>query len=137
MSDSDQQDDYVLNLPIRDDHVLWRRIPANKWIFDENLGRTRPSSNAFNDHRDGSHMSVYDSENCGGIEAVMAGHDGFFLCSFTAAIARKLGFELMRTSSGGRGHCEVAGKKTKALQTQMAKTAEWVIAPVSSVDHRD
>jgi hypothetical protein len=34
---------------IPDDALLWRRVGAEFWIVDANLGRDRPSSNAFED----------------------------------------------------------------------------------------
>ena len=74
-------------------------------------------------------MSVYDSKSCGGTEAVMAGHDGFLLCSFTAGEARSRNMTIVRTAQGGPGHCEVAGKKTQSVKDKFAKNAKWVIGP--------
>ena len=74
-------------------------------------------------------MSVYDSELCGGQEAVMQNHDGFLLCSFTAGEARKLKMVIVRTKTGGIGHCEVVGKKTHSVKSGLAKGAWWVIGP--------
>jgi hypothetical protein len=34
--------------------TLWRRIPPFHFFFDENLGRNRPSTAAFEDHPDGT-----------------------------------------------------------------------------------
>jgi hypothetical protein len=74
-------------------------------------------------------MSVYDSQNCGGTEAVMAGHDGFLLCSFSAGEARSRNMKVVRTARGGPGHCEVVGKKTQSVKDKFAKSVEWVIGP--------
>jgi hypothetical protein len=129
MSSPIQPDDPSLDLPIPDDLVLWRRVPPDKKVFDHNLSRWRPSSDAFCDHKDGSSMSVYDSQSCGGKEAVMVGHDGFLLCSFTAGDARSRNMTIVRTTRGGPGHCEVVGKKTDSVKNKFAKNARWVIAP--------
>ena len=37
---------------------LWRRIPPWHLVKDDNLGRVRPSSAAFDNHPNGSPMSV-------------------------------------------------------------------------------
>lgn len=39
--------------------ALLRRIPPKHFCFDDNLGRWRPSSAAFEDDEDGDPMSVY------------------------------------------------------------------------------
>ena len=74
-------------------------------------------------------MSVFDANASEGKEAVMEGHDGFLLCSFTAGEARARGMQIIRTSTGGPGHCEVIGKKTQSVKDKFAKNALWVIGP--------
>jgi hypothetical protein len=51
-------DDYVDDASIADGAELWRRIPSWHFIYDENLGRMRPSTAAFEDHPNRSPMSV-------------------------------------------------------------------------------
>lgn len=131
MSEKAYHDDPTLDLAIPDDLILWRRVPSDKRVFDPNLGRFRPSSDAFNDHRDGSSMSVYDSRNCEGLEAVMKDHDGFLLCSFTAGEARIRGMQVVRTAKGGPGHCEIVGRKTGSIRDKFAKAAVWVVGPAT------
>ena len=78
------QDDSSVDVSIPNELILWRRVPPDKKVFDQNLNRMRPSSDAFCDHRNGTAMSVFDANASEGKEAVMEGHDGFLLCSFTA-----------------------------------------------------
>jgi hypothetical protein len=51
-------DSYIDDPTISDETELWRRIPPWHFFHDENLGRIRPSSAAFENHPDGSPMSV-------------------------------------------------------------------------------
>ena len=68
---------------------LLRRVPPTWIIFDDNLGRWRPTSAAFEDDRDGDPMSVYRRDiieaEGGSILRVLAGHDGYWLASLIAA----------------------------------------------------
>jgi hypothetical protein len=56
-------EDCAKNFPddptVQDGVNLLRRIPPRHICFDENLGRHRPSSAAFEDDEDGDPMSVY------------------------------------------------------------------------------
>ena len=51
--------DFPNDSTVSDAAVLMRRIPPGHLYFDENLGRVRPSSAAFEDDDDGDPMSVY------------------------------------------------------------------------------
>lgn len=116
--------------PISDESRLYRRVPKNQVVFEKNddgTSRVRPSSACFTDNN--SSMSLFDEETCGGIDAVMSGHEDFFLVSLKASELRSLGLYLHRTKSGGPGHCEAVGKKTGSIRSRLAKMALWVIAP--------
>ena len=73
---------------IGDEEVLWRRIPPWHLIFDENLGRTRPSKAAFDDHPNGSPMSILLAaavlESGRSAEQVLDAHNGFAMAAITA-----------------------------------------------------
>ena len=118
------------DLPIEDDACLFRRI-RNSDIVEETLPdgtkRKRPTSASFTDNF--SHMSLFDSETCGGVAAVMDGHEDFYLASLKASDLRSLGLVLRRTANGGNGHCEAIGKKTGSVRSKLAKAARWVIPP--------
>jgi hypothetical protein len=128
MANVDPPDD----LTIPDDAVLWRRIPSWHWVQDENLGRMRPSTAAFEDDDDGSPMSVALASECAGPEVVLAGHEGFALAAFTAGFARQRGQRIARDPRPGEPwHAVVIGKKTHSVRKQLARDCQWVVAPPS------
>jgi hypothetical protein len=77
-------EDCAKNFPddptIAHSEALLRRVPPKHFYLDENLGRLRPSSAAFEDDDDGEPMSVYrkgivEAEG-GTIGRIMHGHEG-------------------------------------------------------------
>ena len=104
--------------------------------LDENLGRLRPSSAAFEDDEDGEPMSVYrqdviESEG-GGPQRVMIGHEGYALAALTAGQVRSkhqtvFPAPLPEESS----HAKVCGPKTTATRRWFSRQASWVIPPPS------
>jgi len=72
--------------------ALLRRVPPKHFYFDDNLGRWRPSSAAFEDDEDGDPMSVYRQDlieaEGGPIRRIMVGHEGYALASLTAGQVR-------------------------------------------------
>lgn len=119
---------------IVDDAELWRRIPPWHVVEDKNRGGKRISKAAFEDHPDGSPMSVV----LGGeviasgrdAQSVVAGHAGFCLASVTAGLARSLNQGIMRKPLEEEpAHAEVFGKKTDSVRKRFARAAVWVIAP--------
>jgi len=107
--------------------IIWRRIPENQVIFDNNLNRKRPSSACFNqDGRDGP-ISVYIASEAISASLVMQGGKERYLVSLTIDFVRKLGLDVVRDpSSGGPGHALILGRKTNGIQSNLAKTAVWV-----------
>lgn len=121
---------YQDDLTISDDTTLWRRIPPAWVVYDENQGRSRPSSQAFQDDRNEEPMSVYLADECDGHDEALAGHEGFFLVSVTAEQVRSLGQGIARDPlPDAPSHCLVFGKKTKKVRSSLAKRADWVVAP--------
>lgn len=119
---------------IADDAQLWRRIPPWHIVDDKNVGGKRISKAAFEDHPDGSPMSVV----LGGLvlelgrtaESVVADHAGFCLASVTAGFARSLNQGVVRRPLVEEpAHAEVFGKKTESVRRRFAHEAVWVIAP--------
>ena len=114
--------------------LLLRRVPPRHFHFDPKLGRTRPSSAAFEDDDDGDPMSVYrkdiiESEGAS-IVRVMAGHEEYALASLTAGGVRSQGQTvhpdpLAEESS----HTQLCGAKEKRTCRWFAKHSEWVIPP--------
>jgi len=127
-------DAYTDDPTIRDDAGLWRRIPPWHCVFDGNLGGVRPSSAAFEDHPDGSSMSVLLAEIVAetrrGAEAILAGHEDYGLAAITAGLARACGQGVARKPrSDEPAHAEVFGKKPKSVRKRIAKGSEWVLPP--------
>jgi hypothetical protein len=121
------------DMTIADDSQLWRRVPPWHLIEDKNLGTVRPSSAAFDDPA-GSSMSVVLGNEvlAAGRDpsSVLAGHDGFYLASVTAAHARSLQQAIVRMPIHDEpAHAEVVGKKTRGVQRSFAKAATWIIPP--------
>jgi hypothetical protein len=119
---------------IGDDAPLWRRIPPWHFVFDENLGRWRPSSAAFEDHPDRSPMSVLlgqDVLNQGRTAgSVLEGHQGFGLAAIAAGLARRNRQGVMRKPRPDEpAHAEVFGKKTGAVKKAFVRNCYWVLPP--------
>ena len=125
---------YVDDPSIADKAPLWRRIPPWHFVYDDNLGRVRPSRAAFENHPDGTPMSVALGEdvlNAGRTaESVIAGNESFGLVSFPAGLARAKDQGVMRKPTAEEpAHAEVFGKKTGSVKKAIAKECEWVVAP--------
>jgi hypothetical protein len=122
---------------IPDDTALWRRIPPCWWIQDENLGRLRPTSAAFDDHRNGTPMSVLIEDvvlSTGrGPNDVLASFEGYAMASISAGIARGCSLGVMREPLPEEpAHAVVFGKKTKRVRAILAANCEWVVDPPHS-----
>lgn len=115
---------------IPDDAELWRRIPPWHFVDDENLGQIRPSSAAFEDHPDGSPMSVILGGEGRDLQEALVGHQGFALASITAALARELGLGVARDPRPDEpAHAVVFGRKNKRISRRLAKGSSWVVLP--------
>jgi len=119
---------------IVDAAVLWRRIPPWHFVRDDNAGTIRPSSAAFENHPNGSPMSVVlgDEVVASGRSAseVIAMHSGFALAALTAGLSRKCNQGVMREPLPEEpAHAVVFGEKPKRIRQLIAKSAEWVIPP--------
>ncbi|NLX56655.1 MAG: hypothetical protein GXY58_16220 [Planctomycetaceae bacterium] len=119
---------------ISDDSQLWRRIPPWHIVDDKNFGRKRISKAAFEDHPDGSAMSVVlgDEVLAAGRQpsSVVAGHAGFCLAAVSAGVARSLKQGISRQPLEDEpAHAEVFGKKTDGVRKGFAKAAVWIIGP--------
>ncbi len=129
-----ESDEYEDDLTITDDTDLWRRIPPWHLVEDQNTGTVRISKAAFEDHPNGSPMSVtLAAESLAidrGPEVEIEGLEGFCLASVTAALARKLKQGIARRPrEDNPAHAEVFGKKTDSVRKNFRKNATWVIAP--------
>jgi hypothetical protein len=124
---------------IPDDAPLWRRIPPLHVVFDHNLGRSRPSSAAFEDHPNGSPMSVVlgrEVLDAGrSAQSVLLGHEGFALASVLAGFVRTKGLGIVRSPLAEEpAHAEVFGSKTDSIKKALAKNSSWVVPPPQRPD---
>jgi hypothetical protein len=119
---------------IADEAPIWRRIPPWHVVFDENSRRFRPSSAAFEDHPNGTPMSVLLGEevlNSGrSPESVLTAYEDFSLVSFSAQLAREIGQGIIRKPIPDEpAHAEVFGKKTASVKKAFSRRCEWVLPP--------
>lgn len=119
---------------ILDDAELWRRIPPWHIVEDNNRGGKRISKAAFEDHPDGTPMSVVLGQEvvAAGRDrySVIAGNDNFCLASVTAGLARSLNQGIVRKPRDIEpAHAEVFGRKTDGVRKRFAREATWVIGP--------
>ena len=125
---------------IPNDEILWRRIFPGWWIYDENQGRTRPTSQAFNDDENGLPMSVFVArivQSTGrNPNDVLHNHTGYALAFVTARLAREckqlIAMEL-DPKNPDPAHAIVFGKKTGFVRSRLAKESGWVIPPTHGV----
>ena len=123
---------------ISDDTELLRRIHPNHVVYDENLQRFRPTSQAFRDDRDGDPMSVYLSSVLGNEgrppSTLLAAYDRYALASVTAHLARSLSQTVHpEPEPDESAHAVVCGEKDSggknAPRKRFAEAAVWVVAP--------
>lgn len=95
----------------------------------ESDGRVRPTSANFEDHPDGSPMSVVIAAEST-VEIALEGHEGYGLVEFTAGDVRARGQGISRVEDGVPGHAEVFGPKPAAsVRRPLAKLCQWVREP--------
>ena len=111
---------------ISDDDSVYRRIPEDWAISDDNLRRFRLSSQAFKQGGTYGLVSVYLASETSP-DAVMAEGRQVYLVEVGVGTIRDLGLGVIRSpESGGPGHCDITGRKTKSVLNRIAKQARWV-----------
>ena len=128
---------YIDDPTIANDEVLLRRIPRWHFYFDKNLGRQRPSSAAFEDHPNGSPMSVHLANILKlhglGAESILVGHDGYAIAGILAELARTNGQGIcQKPLDNAPAHAEVFGPKPESVRQRFAKASHWIIAPLNT-----
>ena len=133
------QADYQDDPSIKDTCQLLRRIPLkpSHCIWDENLRRYRPTSASFEDHPNGSPMSVTLADELlashRSLEDGLAGLEGYALAGISAGFVRELGLGVAGEPLDDEpAHAVVLGKKSKKIRSALAKAAIWVVAPPNS-----
>src|SRR6185295_4277610 len=121
---------YADDPAVEDDAFLWRRVPRQWVIKDENIGGFRPSSAAFQDSSS-SPMSVLIERIVTATQRtpaeVLKGYDEYSLCCFTAGVARALGQRVATRPEIPEepAHGFVAGKKTGRVRSELSKASIW------------
>lgn len=128
--------DFENDVAILAQDVLWRRVHPDHCIYDENLGRTRPTSQAFRDSAADSPMSSARARFFAHPDEYTTRFDsGFYLTSFTAGFARDLDQQVasLPAISGEPEHVWIVGNKNpKRVKDGFTKQSRWVIAPPNS-----
>ena len=111
---------------INDDEVVVRRVSRREQIFDPDVGRRRPASQAFlQNGRDGLTSVYLMSETTP--EEVAADGDEEYLAAVRVGVLRANGLGIIRTpESGGPGHCDITGRKTRGRLVRIVMLTEWV-----------
>lgn len=127
-------EEYTDDASIGDEAFLWRRVPPWHFVFDENLGRRRPSSAAFENHPNGTPMSILIAslvvESGRQPVSVLSGHDGFALAQFKAGLARSQRQGVAKEPLPDEpAHGVVFGAKTNSVKKALSRGADWVIPP--------
>ena len=129
-----EQTAYTDDLTIGNDARLWRRIPPWHFVFDENLGKSRPSKAAFDDDADCHPMSVVLAElvtaSGRGPAHVLHGHNGFALAEITVGLARAKQQGVQRDPVPEEpAHALVFGNKTNSVKKTFATQCIWIVPP--------
>ena len=120
---------------ITDDVRLFRRLPKEWVVRDDNLNCFRPSSQAFNDSQDGSPMSVFrddvlQSERREVSSLLLATYSTYGLASLRTGIAREHRQGVTPDPLPEETtHALVFGPKPTKVRQRLAKAAELLILP--------
>jgi hypothetical protein len=132
------QSDDPIGIP--DDTRLFRRIDPNQVVFDANRNERRPTSQNFQDSKDGTPMSVF-------LENVAIAHGespsdflrgrwvGWYLVAVRAGAMRRHGQEVFLDPQNQDAddrylsHAAVRGSNDKKTRPRLAQEYEWVVAP--------
>jgi len=119
---------------ISDETALWRRVFPGWWITDENQGRVRPTSKAFQNYPDKPCLSILIGEmvTARGDEpsTALEGFDGYALAAITAGLARTHNQGVVHDPNDeDAAHGLVYGHKTDSIRSRLAKGSVWVIPP--------
>jgi len=130
---------------IPNDARLYRRVNPVWVVYDKNKGERRPSSQNFQNSKDGSAMSVF-AENI----AIANGEtpadflrgrwSTWFLAAVTAGSMRELGQRVYLDTSNQDpddwhpSHAVVDGPKPAKIRPKLGERSEWVVPPPDRYD---
>jgi hypothetical protein len=127
MSGQFPMEELVDDSSIGDDQLVFRRVRSDEFVFDKELNRFRPSTQAFLQDGPNGPTSVYlTSETTPG--AVSAEGDQSYLVVVPVGMFREMCLGIARTSpeNAGPGHCDIIGRKTRGILHRVVCQAAWV-----------
>jgi hypothetical protein len=109
------------------DGYLYRRVRPDQIVFDQNLGRRRPSSAAFKNPDLSTDAAAVLSADGLDWHFSLEGYPGYSLVQFTAAFCRGLGLPVIhKPLPENRAHTEVHGKKRQPVADAFVRDPDWV-----------
>ena len=104
---------------------VYRRVAADQYVFDEEWGRNRPSTQAFvQGGRDGNASAFLVAETTPA--AVAALGDEPFMVDVSVDLIREVGLDLERVDDGLPGHVDVVGRKRRSGLKRLVEDSRWV-----------
>jgi hypothetical protein len=101
------------------------------WVPDGNLGGRRLSTQAFEDSKDGTPMSVIIRDQTMDTSSVLRGLPRFGLAAFTAAKARACAQRIIRDPMPEEpAHALVVGRKNPVAKRCLLAAAMLLVEPV-------
>jgi hypothetical protein len=125
---------------IPDSTRLYRRINPDWIVYDSNSGERRPTSQNFQDSKDGSPMSVF-AENVmiargeSPVDLLRGIWNEWFLVAIPAGWMRECGQEVYLDTANQDpddwrpSHASVRGRKDGKVRARLGKYYEWVTSP--------
>ncbi|MGH8188399.1 MAG: hypothetical protein ACREUC_17705 [Steroidobacteraceae bacterium] len=111
---------------------LLRRVPGRWWVYDDNLGRRRPTTAAFDDIEMSVALETTLRARGYPPTAVLNSHEGFGLVSITAGLAREHGQAVARDPlPDDPAHAIVYGRKTDAARKRFSRECVCIVDPAA------
>jgi hypothetical protein len=102
-------------------------VPPYQVVLDKNTGSHRPSTAAFEDEELSVNIKSILHEHGLDWRFSLIGHDGYSLCSFTAAQAIELRQQVVKTPKAENpAHGDVVGRKTNGVRKGFTRVSVWV-----------
>jgi hypothetical protein len=113
------------DLSISGEELVVRRVPELGYVFDQNVGRTRPTGNTYlQDGRDGL-TSVHRLSLTTPAEVHALGQEPYLAVIRVQALRDEgLGI-IFKPKPGQPGHCDITGHKGGNLLKRIARKAWW------------
>ena len=111
---------------ISDDEIVIRRVRPDEVVFDRELGRYRPSTQAFKQGGVEGLTSAYLMSAT--TPRAVAGDSGrWYLAAVRVGILRTNGLGVVLTENErGTGHVDITGRKTRGVLVRVVMAAYWV-----------